>query len=538
MTTDTEKDSKITVDINEKVIDINNISTEHDEDDMPPPVNLEHEKTIPFWQAIKKYKKAVFWALVISHTTIMEAYDTSLIGSLIAFTPFVEKFGTLNSSGKYAISAAWQSGVSNAAGCGQVFGLILAGLEVDRFGYRYTMIFNLLLFGALVFIVFFAPSLQVLVVGEVLCGIPWGAFQTLTVTYAADCTPVVLRPYLTTYINICWSLGKFLSAGVLRALLNKTDISSYRTAIAIQWIWPIPLSIAIFFAPESPLWLLKKNRITEAKHAIRKLTSNNEEFESMYSSSYYTNCLEESYNNNSSYLDLFKGVEKTKTALVIWAWVVQALCGSALTAQAAFFFQSAGLSTTHSFDLNMVNNVIGFFGTITLWILMKKIGRRLNIIGGLAIHCAILLVIGCLGINNANGKHGWAIGAMVLALEFVYSVTLGPLAYMATGELPSARLRAKAGTLGRNCYIVCTIGRGVITPFMLNTTAWNWGAKAGFFWLGFCVIFSIVSFFIYPETHGRTATEIDYLFQHKVSLRKFHKTDVSKEVAEEAQKVV
>jgi hypothetical protein len=30
-----------------------------------------------FWQAIKTYKKAVFWSMAISATLIMEGYDTS-----------------------------------------------------------------------------------------------------------------------------------------------------------------------------------------------------------------------------------------------------------------------------------------------------------------------------------------------------------------------------------------------------------------------------------------------------------------------------
>lgn len=55
---------------------------------------------------------------------------------------------------------------------------------------------------AAIFILFFAPSIEVLVIGEVICGIPWGMFQTLTTQYASEVSPVVLRPYLTTFVNM------------------------------------------------------------------------------------------------------------------------------------------------------------------------------------------------------------------------------------------------------------------------------------------------------------------------------------------------
>jgi MFS transporter, SP family, general alpha glucoside:H+ symporter len=47
-----------------------------------------------------------------------------------------------------------------------------------------------------------------------------GVFQTLTTTYAAEVTPVVLRPYLTTYVNLCWVIGQLLAAGILKAFVS------------------------------------------------------------------------------------------------------------------------------------------------------------------------------------------------------------------------------------------------------------------------------------------------------------------------------
>lgn len=39
---------------------------------------------------------------------------------------------------------------------------------------------------AFIFVLFFAPNVSILVVGEVLCGLPWGVFQTLAPQYASE----------------------------------------------------------------------------------------------------------------------------------------------------------------------------------------------------------------------------------------------------------------------------------------------------------------------------------------------------------------
>lgn len=80
----------------------------------------------------------------------------------------------------------------------------MAGIVSEKIGFKKTMLGALALITALIFIPFFAPSVEVLQVGQVLMGIPWGAFQALTTAYAVEVTPVHLRAYLTTYVNLCW----------------------------------------------------------------------------------------------------------------------------------------------------------------------------------------------------------------------------------------------------------------------------------------------------------------------------------------------
>lgn len=183
--------------------------------------DVEHNMSL--LTAIKTYPKAIGWSVLLSSTLIMEGYDLALLGSLYASPVFNQKFGTRNpKTGKYVVSAAWQSGLSNGARAGEIIGLIVAGWTADRYGYKMTTIGSLVLMILFVFVLFFAPNVKILVLGEVLCGklathlphfscsmglkltqlgctgIPWGAFQSVTPAYASEVAPVVLRPYLTT----------------------------------------------------------------------------------------------------------------------------------------------------------------------------------------------------------------------------------------------------------------------------------------------------------------------------------------------------
>lgn len=71
------------------------------------------------------------------------------------------------------------------------------------------------------------------------------------------------------------------------------------------------------------------------------------------------------------------------------------------------------------------------------------------------------------------------------------------------------------------------IAANVLIPYQLNPTAWNWGAKSGFFW-GVSSIFGLIfTYYVVPEPKDRTVAELDLLFEQKVSARKFAQVQVN-----------
>lgn len=489
------------------------------------------EKSMTIMQAFKTYPKAVMFSMILSTAIVMEGYDVVLLANFYAFPAFTRKYGVLTSDGTYQVPARWQAGLSNGAGVGEILGLFANGYVSERYGYRKTMIVSLFAVICFIFIPFFAKDLVDLQVGEILCGIPWGVFQTLTTAYASEVCPTQLRAYLTTYVNLCWVMGQLIASGVLRAMLQRNDQWGYRIPFALQWMWPVPIIIGVLFAPESPWWLIRRGRVDDAKKALRYLTSKKNADESFnvdetIAMMVTTNELEKALESGTGYFDCFRGIDLRRTEIVTVTWVIQNLCGSAFMGYSTYFYEQAGLEVTDSFDMSMAQYALGFIGTVGSWFLMGRAGRRTIYVNGLAFLCVLLLLIGLISISNSKGA-SWGIGSMLLIYTFTYDLTVGPVCYSLVAEIPSTRLKTKSIVIARNVYNVAGIVNGVIVPYMLNPSAWDWRGKAGFFWAGMCFLCLTWTYFRLPEPKGRTYGELDTLFERKVPARKFRTTDVS-----------
>lgn len=410
---------------------------------------------------------------------------------------------------------------------------MINGWASEKFGYRKTVMVSLILLTGFIAIFFTAQSVVALQVGEILAGIPWGVFQTLTVTYASEVVPVALRGYLTTYVNFCWGLGQLIGVGVIKSMLSRTDEWSFRIPYALQWMWPVPLIVVMFFAPESPWWLVRKGKVAEAKKNLLRLTSLNRETDfdadETIAMMTHTTALEEKITSGASYMDCFKGTDRRRTEIICMCWAMQNLSGNAFSSYSTYFLQQAGLPTSTSYSFAMGQYAINMVGTFGAWFLMSwGIGRRSLYLYGLIGLFIMLFVMGCLGfVPDAHREAAsLATGSMMICWAMVYQLTVGTVCYSLVAEISTRRLQIKTVVLGRNLYNVVGIICGVLSPYMLNPGAWDWGNFTGFFWAGICFCCIIYTYFRVPEPSGRSFAELDLLFERGVSARKFASTQV------------
>lgn len=484
--------------------------------------DVEHSQTL--LEALKAHRKAVIWSMLISMTIVMEGYDTILMGNFFGYPQFAKKYGRdYGGTTGYQVSASWQSGLNMGSTVGAIFGGIINGYLTSVLGYRLVLIGGLFFMNAFIFIVFFANSPAVLIVGQILCGLSWGVFAIAGPSYASEVCPTNLRGYLTSYVNLCWAIGQFIAAGVLEGLINREDQWAYRIPFAVQWMWPLPLMVVCFFAPESPWYLVRKDRLEDARHSLRRLggTNTEDQVNGQLAMLVHTAKIESQISQGSSYLECFKGVDFRRTEICCVALAGQVLSGSTFAYSPSYFFTTAGMNPDHAYQLNLGGTAIAFIGVILSWFLIPHFGRRTLYVTGLGILVVALFIIGIINSASSSKNAVWAEAAFCIFWLFVYSLTIGPIAYTIVAETSSVRLRPLTVSLGRTFYQIVNIISQVLEPYFMNPTAWNASGKTGFFWGGTALLTFIWAYFRLPECKGRTYEELDILFARKVSARKF-----------------
>ncbi|KAF4462674.1 maltose permease [Fusarium albosuccineum] len=490
----------------------------------------EEEHTLTFLAALRRYPKAVMWSVLLSTSIIMEGYDIVLISSFFAQPSFRKHYGEYQpGTDTWQITASWQNGLSNAVSVGTIIGAFANGYFTHKFGYRRVLLASLACICAFIFISFFSPNLPVLLVGQFLCGIPWGVFATMAPAYASEVCPMALRGYLTIYVNLCWAFGQLISAGVQSGFANIEGPWSYRIPFAIQWAWPLPLFAVLTFAPESPWYFVRIGAYDQAEKSVARLSSSTEPGHAKQSVAMmiHTDEIEKSIDHGTSYLDCFRGVDRRRTEIACMTFAAQPFCGSAMGGTPTYFFVQAGLPESISFNMSVGGLGIASAGTIISWWLLAPFGRRTLYLWGLGSLTVVLMAVGFISVGAGNSEGGnYAQASMMLLWLGVYYMTVGPVCYAIISEVSSTRLRNKSICISRIAYYIAQIICNVVNPYMLNPTAGNWRGKTGFFWGGCAFVFFIWTFFRLPETKDKTFEELDILFARRIGAREFAKFKV------------
>ncbi|EXK80020.1 hypothetical protein FOQG_15442 [Fusarium oxysporum f. sp. raphani 54005] len=483
------------------------------------------EHDLPPLEAVRKYPWTVVWCLVVSMCVIMEGYDTNLLSNFYAYPAFAKKYGHWNEeTNNYQLSAPWQAGLGNAAGVGSFFGTLLNGYLVTKYGHIKVLIGSLISLSCFIFIVFFAPDTKVLLVGQILCGFPWGVFATTAPAYASEVLPMSLRVYMTSWTNMCFIIGQLISAGVMAGLVNTPAPWAYRIPFALQWFWPVILVPILCFAPDTPWHLVRLGRHDDALKSLARLRprATDAELRDALGLIVYTNSLEEQLSVGTSYRDCFKGFELRRTEIAIVVFAGQILSGLNFAYNSTYFFQQIGLDSNTTYHLNVGGNGMALFATLVSWFcVMPYVGRRTAYLYGMFTMATVLFVIGALNTRTENHSIAMTQAVLTLVWTFVFQLSAGQLGWALPAEMGSTRLRQKTICLARNGYAITGVVAGVLQPYFMNPTQWNLRGYTGFIWGSTAFIVFVWGYFRLPETRNRTFEELDILFAKGVSARKF-----------------
>lgn len=494
---------------------------QENEDEAREAIEIEH--SLSFLEAVKLYPKAIGWSIFFSIGVIMLAYDPQIVGSLYAVPAFQREFG-YKYKDSYIISASWQTGLSMGNPVGQVLGALAAGYPMEWFGRKKTFSACVMGTAMVIFIQFFARSLRVLLIGELLGGLVLGAYVVIAPAYASEVCPVAIRGTLTSYINLCFVMGQLIANGVTAGSQRLDTHWAYSIPFAIQWFWVLLIMPGMPFAPESPWWLARKGRLEEAEHSLRRLASPHVNVKSTLAMIIETDRFEHEMEAGSTYWDCFRKANLRRTEIAVGVYAIQVLSGIYLINYGTYFFTLAGLPTQKAFDMGIGFLAVGFLGTCLSWILLQHFGRRSIYNVGLAILAVLQLIIGILDCIPNYQHHTsviWAQSSLMVIWNFFYDLSIGPICFVIICEVSATKVRGKTIAIATAVQAVLGVVMTVAIPYLINPDQANLRGKLGFFFGGLACLCLIWSYFRVPETKGRTFEELDIMFERGVRTRNF-----------------
>ncbi|KAK1091070.1 hypothetical protein LTR48_007049 [Friedmanniomyces endolithicus] len=395
---------------------------------------------------------------------------------------------------------------------------------MERYGRKKTFGACVILTAAFIFIQFFARTLPVLLVGELLGGLVLGTYATIAPTYASEASPIALRGVLTSYINLSFVMGQLIANGVIAGTSQLSDHWAYSGPFASQWIWCLVILVGWPFAPESPWFLIRKGRFDEAENALRRLASKKVDVKPAMAMMIETDRLEQELEAGTTYFDCFQKINRRRTEIAMGVYSIQVISGIYLVGYATYFFTLAGLPTDKAFDMSIGFLALGFVGTLCSWVLLQKFGRRTIYNTGLAALVVLLLVIGildCVPGYTENAPLIWAQSSLMLVWNFCYGLSVGPVCFVILCEVSATKVRSKTIAVATATQALVGIVMTIAIPYLINPDQANARGKIGFFFGGLSALSLVWSFLRVPETKGRTYEELDIMFSRNVATRHF-----------------
>lgn len=146
-----------------------------------------------------------------------------------------------------------------------------SGAVSDSIGRRPMLIISSVLYFISGLIMFWSPTVYVLLLARLIDGFGIGLAVTLVPVYISETAPSDIRGLLNTFPQLTGSAGMFLSYCMVFGMSLMAQ-PNWRLMLGVLFIPSLLYFIlTIFFLPESPRWLVSKGRMAEAKQVLQRL---------------------------------------------------------------------------------------------------------------------------------------------------------------------------------------------------------------------------------------------------------------------------
>lgn len=207
---------------------------------------------------------------------VLFGYNQSNLGALLNLEDWANTFpriDSVNTTGAQKEDNTTIAGLVNAIfTLGALPGCLSCSVTADRFGRR-----PIIFLGALLTLIgevlqASAFDLAQLIVGRLVLGVGVGMLSGTVPTWQSECSTSKHRGQHVVVMGLFIALGYVLQAWINLGFFQfKTGPVTWRPAVAIPIAFSLMLMGFIFLMPESPRWLVRQNRVTEARAIVSAL---------------------------------------------------------------------------------------------------------------------------------------------------------------------------------------------------------------------------------------------------------------------------
>lgn len=357
-------------------------------------------------------------------------------------------------------------------------------------------------------VIFAGSNIEILYLSRLFAGVGDSCIFAVLPTYIAEVATPKVRGTWGNAMTVSIFSGQFIINAV------GAFFTIQHTAFILIGV-PVLFLIMFVFMPETPYYLIMKGRNEEAKQSLRWLRRKlnvDVEFQSL------SNDVKRQLSEPGTIRDLFM-IPSNRRAISIGAIsrLCQQYCGiSAFVTYTKYLFESAGgeVSTTASAlifsGLMIITNFLSAF-------VLDKIGRRMAMtissLGCCASLTSLSVFIYLKDYTNLDlsGISWFPIFGMV-CFVIAISVGLSIVPNMLLGELFSSSIKGKALCLMNICFALYVASSTKLFQVLLSM----YGLYVPFaFYATCCLISSAISYYIIPNTTGKTLEEIQQQFKNK-----------------------
>ncbi len=415
---------------------------------------------------------------------LLFGFDTAIINGAILFLK--RQFGWSDFQTEAAAS-------SLLVGC--IIGSGAAGWLSDRYGRRSILLTSAAIFGLSSLATALPNNLTEFVIARLIAGLAIGIASMLAPLYIAEVSPEAIRGRLVSLNQLAIVLG------ILISYLTGWGLSflgggSWRWMFASAAAPSILFFFALFGVPESPRWLVKMDRDSEAATVLRRLGEPESSVQTIR-----TAIAEEA---NAT---LFQPGMGRPLAIGITLAVLQQITGiNTILYYGSIIFsnQFKSQSTSAALWANVVIGAVNLVFTIVALMIIDRVGRRAVLMLASAGMGASLLILSLL-ISGSAISSSVLLGLILCYVAF-FAVGLGPGVWVVISELFPTRVRGRAMSLATiSLWVACL---AITSSFLSLVRAITiQGAFGLYAFLCACTFLFVLK--AVPETKGRTLEDIE-----------------------------